>query len=64
MTAQLLTMRVKIFYTWLSSYYGHPQIVEWLLHHGKFEIMATDKFRQTCIDLAGYGNENRYETRL
>ena len=45
----------------LASYYGHPQIVEWLLHLGQFDIIATDKFGQTCIDLAGYKNKNRYE---
>ena len=45
----------------LASYYGHPQIVEWLLHLGQFDIMATDKLGQTCIDLAGYKNKNRYE---
>ena len=45
----------------LASYYGHTQIVEWLLHLGQFEIMATDKLGQTYIDLAGYGNKNRYE---
>ena len=45
----------------LASYYGHHQIVKWLLHLGQFEIMATDKLGQTCIDLAGNKNKNRYE---
>ena len=38
----------------LASYYGHVQIVQWLLHDGRLNILAKDRFGETCVDLAGH----------
>ena len=43
-----------------ASYSGHTKIVEWLLLNGKVDLMAKDIQNKTCIDLAGYEN-NQYE---
>ena len=44
----------------LASYYGHAKIVQWLLHNGWLNILAKDRFGETCVDLAGYV-KNRFE---
>ena len=37
----------------IASYYGHAQMVQWLLHDGRLNILAKDRFGETCVDLAG-----------
>ena len=44
----------------LTSFYGHIQIVQWLLHDGRLNILAKDRFGETCVDLAGR-IKNRFE---
>ena len=44
----------------LASFYGHIQIVQWLLHDGRLKILAKDRFGETCVDLAGR-IKNRFE---
>ena len=44
----------------IASYYGHAQMVQWLLHDGRLNILAKDRFGETCVDLAGRV-KNRFE---